>query len=582
MPKKIMTIRMWILVISLVLAVIAISPNPWASGVVVKSVTESSQLSTLGIKSGEKILAVNGEQISAITDYQNALGKLLFVPVKISLDTDKGEVSYDRIGDLGFSYKDLVISNIDQALVGTGIKDGAKILSINGIKPSSEDDVLNITKTLFPKQKFILKTDRTEYATLVSKPPLIAVGEAETSNIKKGLDFAGGTRVLLKPVSDAEITESQISDLIEVMSNRLNVYGLADLKMRPASDLAGNKYVLVEIAGASREEVRDLMSKQGKFEAKIGDDVAFIGGEGDVAFVCRNDGSCSGIRPPCTLVSDGQYSCTFEFAITLSEAAAARHAEITKDIEVNLTESGEYLSKSLDLYLDDQQVDSLRISADLKGQKQTRIAISGPGFGPTEEEAYTSALKQMNKLQTVLITGSLPLKLEIVKLDTMSPIIGQELVKNSITVMLLAFVAVAVVIFFRYRKLKIVIPMIFISSCEVVLTLGVAALIQWNIDLASIAGIIAAVGTGVDDQVVITDEALRKNNQYLNWKDKIKRAFGIVFAAYATTIAAMIPLWNAGAGLIRGFAVTTIIGVTIGVFITRPAFASMIERLLSE
>ena len=51
-------------------------------------------------------------------------------------------------------------------------------------------------------------------------------------------------------------------------------------------------------------------------------------------------------------------------------------------------------------------------------------------------------------------------------------------------------------------------------------------------------------------------------------------------AATPTTVAAMIPLWNAGAGLIRGFALTTIVGVTIGVFITRPAFAAMIEKLL--
>jgi len=36
----------------------------------------------------------------------------------------------------------------------------------------------------------------------------------------------------------------------------------------------------------------------------------------------------------------------------------------------------------------------------------------------------------------------------------------------------------------------------------------------------------------------------------------------------------------AGAGLIKGFALTTIAGVTIGVFITRPAFAAMIEKLL--
>ena len=52
--------------------------------------------------------------------------------------------------------------------------------------------------------------------------------------------------------------------------------------------------------------------------------------------------------------------------------------------------------------------------------------------------------------------------------------------------------------------------------------------------------------------------------------------------AYATTVVTMIPLWNAGAGLVRGFAVTTIIGTSIGVFITRPAFASIAEKLFNK
>ncbi|MFH0936574.1 MAG: protein translocase subunit SecD, partial [Candidatus Woesearchaeota archaeon] len=106
----------------------------------------------------------------------------------------------------------------------------------------------------------------------------------------------------------------------------------------------------------------------------------------------------------------------------------------------------------------------------------------------------------------------------------------------------------------------------------------------WNLDVASIAGIIVAVGTGVDDQIVITDEVLKGSVQsrYYNWKEKIKRAMFIVFSAYAATLAAMFPLFFAGAGLIRGFAVTTIIGISVGVFLTRPAYASIVENLLEE
>jgi preprotein translocase subunit SecD len=53
-------------------------------------------------------------------------------------------------------------------------------------------------------------------------------------------------------------------------------------------------------------------------------------------------------------------------------------------------------------------------------------------------------------------------------------------------------------------------------------------------------------------------------------------------AAYLTTVVAMVPLFFAGAGLLKAFAITTIMGVTVGVLITRPAYAAIVEILLKE
>ena len=90
----------------------------------------------------------------------------------------------------------------------------------------------------------------------------------------------------------------------------------------------------------------------------------------------------------------------------------------------------------------------------------------------------------------------------------------------------------------------------------------------------------ASVGTGVDHQIVITDEVLSGEKETShNWKEKMNRAFFIIMAAYFTIIVAMLPLWVMGAGLLKGFAIITIIGVSIGVFITRPAYAKIIEEL---
>ncbi|HLP79760.1 MAG TPA: preprotein translocase subunit SecD, partial [Acidobacteriota bacterium] len=56
-------------------------------------------------------------------------------------------------------------------------------------------------------------------------------------------------------------------------------------------------------------------------------------------------------------------------------------------------------------------------------------------------------------------------------------------------------------------------------------------------------------------------------------------AFTVIMLAYFTTIVAMLPLMFAGAGLLKGFALTTIAGVTMGVFITRPAYGAVSQVL---
>ena len=144
---------------------------------------------------------------------------------------------------------------------------------------------------------------------------------------------------------------------------------------------------------------------------------------------------------------------------------------------------------------------------------------------------------------------------------------------------MLAALAVSVIVFLRYRKAKVVLPMVLTMLSEVVLILGFAALVGWNLDLASIAGIIIVLGTGVDHLIVITDEVIR-GEVLTDWKQRVKNAMFIVMAAYFTTCAGMIPLWFAGAGLLKGFAFTTIVGISFGVLIARPAYAAVIERLL--
>ncbi|MBU4502245.1 MAG: hypothetical protein KKA79_06620 [Nanoarchaeota archaeon] len=580
MAKKFMTMRMWILLIAIVLSLMAINPNPWASGIQIKSVGQGSLEAEQGIKSGEILKSINGQAIETLQDFAKIIKSFEKEPIEIKLETDEGDFKYTTLNNIGFETDEnlTVISTEDFAVLDKGVK----ILSINGEKVNDTLSLKEQVNKILPLEKMEISTDQGNYIYLSRGAPQITAITAQTSNIQKGLDLQGGTRVLIRPISEEEITDKDISDLIKVLSNRLNIYGLADIQIRSAKDWEGNKFVLIEIAGVTSAEVRDLIGKQGKFEAKIGEDIVFEGGKKDIPFVCRDDGSCSGIRQ-CSQTSQDQWYCKFEFVIHLSPEAAKLHAEVTDKLDViSSTDGREILSETIDFYLDGKKVDSLQIGSDLKGKESTAIAISGPGVGPSKVVAIERAIANMDNLQTILITGSLPLEIEIEKLDTISPIMGKSFIKNAFLVGLLAMLSVALVVFIRYRTFKIIIPMLITMGSEILIILGFASFIGWNLDLAAIAGIIAAVGTGVDHQIIITDEVLKGSEKYLNWKQKIKRAFFIILTAYFTTVAAMIPLWNAGAGLIRGFAITTIVGVTIGVLITRPAFASITEKLLNK
>ena len=185
----------------------------------------------------------------------------------------------------------------------------------------------------------------------------------------------------------------------------------------------------------------------------------------------------------------------------------------------------------------------------------------------------------MKKLQTILKTGGLPYKLEIVKLD-LYPCSWKEFTKKLSRS--LVFGIISFVLFLKYRKVNVACAVILTMFSEAVITLAIATLLRQNLDAASIAGIIAGMGTGVNDQIIILSESFNKEGSHLRLKERIKNALSVIMGAFFTIIAAMLPLFWAGAGMLRGFALTTIIGVTAGILITRPAFADIVEQIKGD
>lgn len=477
-----------------------------------------------------------------------------------------------------FGSDGVLVTSLEQEslLKEQGMTTGEIIKSINGKPVEDKESYAMIVQDLFAdgkEKRADVVTDKGEYTLLTNETFKITVENVPRSRIQTGLDLRGGARAVVQP--DVAVTDAQLNDLVEVSRNRLNVYGLSDVNIRGASDLSGEKFLIIEIAGATPADIENLIGQQGKFEAKIGNTTVFVGGtERDIRDVCRNDATCAAVTS-CGPGPDGGNFCNFAFTLYLSEEAAERHAEITRNLTLDKT--GQYLSKPLSLLVDDKEVESLLISSGLRGQTTTQISIQGAGAGATQEEALKNARTEMRKLQTVLLTGSLPYKLNIVRLDTISPTLGKEFTYAIILAGICSILAVSLIIFVRYRKLKASLALLLTAFSEIVIILGVAAFIGWNLDLPSIAGILATIGTGVDQQIIIMDEASR--NRTASIKQRMKQALFVIVSAYMTSVVSLLPLYKAGAGLFKGFALTTIIGITAGVLITRPAFAEMIKKM---
>ncbi|NIP40198.1 MAG: hypothetical protein GTN39_01610 [Candidatus Aenigmarchaeota archaeon] len=560
---------------------------------------------------------------------------------------------YDTSPAKGFLQQGMIVSHVN----------GDKIYGVGQWDELVKNYQGNITLTI----------ERDDYKFYVNESGLgIDAMEIDTTNLDFGLDIKGGTRILLQPKENA--SGEMIDQIIATLQTRANIYGLREVRFFPIKSLDGQNFVQIEAAGLGREVVTDLLSKQGNFEAKISkpvflskgkgsfqlgessypvelienktvrlgnltlnpnqtfelDEIEFeyvnateTGGElfflgtaykGEDIELVYSDPQHSGVIPR------GQFF-SFYFGILVSEKGAERFAKITSGIPSQMDlQTGDYYLKDsqIFLYLDNNLVSSLRIASTLGGKIYTTPQIEG------SRETREDAVKEKLNLQTILRSGALPVSLETVSVGVISPTLGRGFVTSAMYAGLFAAIAVIIVVFIRYRKLQVAIPLVFIGLSEIVIILGIAAnndwmiwvpvlmlnalvigaawwkkhevdviawvgallipilgLLTWTIDLPAIGGIIAAIGVGVDNMIVIADETLARSGEerkiLYTIKDKIKRAFFIIFGSASTTIAAMVPLMSLGVGLVRGFAITTIIGVLVGILITRPAYAKIVE-----
>lgn len=193
------------------------------------------------------------------------------------------------------------------------------------------------------------------------------------------------------------------------------------------------------------------------------------------------------------------------------------------------------------------------------------------------QNKVTYATNQGKTISSILSGGALPVKVIVGTPTTIPATLGTEFLYVSGLAAVLAVLAVAFVIVARYKKLFLIMPIILTVLAELFIIVSVIGLLG-TIDLAAVAGMIAVVGTGVDAQIIITDEVLTNTSESA-MKSKLNAAFYIVWVDAALVIIAMLPLlFSTSLVSIIGFSESTILGALLGVLITRPAYGAIVSK----
>ncbi len=186
---------------------------------------------------------------------------------------------------------------------------------------------------------------------------------------------------------------------------------------------------------------------------------------------------------------------------------------------------------------------------------------------------------------------------EIIELrfDSIGPVIGRELKSNSITALIIVFIAILLFMGWTFRKVSIPVASwkyglvtVFAAFHDVIIPIGVFAFLGkfYGVEIGTsfIAAILTVMGYSINDTIVVFDrvrENLQKTsgtfveivNKSLN--QTILRSINTTF----TTLLALVAVYLFGGESIKDFALTLIVGILAGtyssIFIASPLLATI-------
>jgi len=378
-------------------------------------------------------------------------------------------------------------------------------------------------------------------AITASSKPLETLSKFESYIVPRfGLDIKGGVRFVLEAVDTPEVkvTPEAMQTAISVIQKRVNALGISEAVVVQEKG-ANWKRIDVELPGwKDPQKAKELIGQTALLQFKTEDGTVVLTG----AHI--KNATLEFSKDPATL---GQPVIAFQL-----------DAEGTK-IFADVTQKN--IGKTISIYLDDKLLMAPTVkSAITEGQG----VIEG-NF--TKEEAANYA--------ALLRSGALPVKLNFIQEEVVGPSLGSYTIRMAVIGAIVAFILIALymIIFYGYLGLLSALSLVFYVSLE----LAVLFLMHATLSLPAIGGAILSLGMAVDINVIVFERMKEELKLGKTLKSIINAGFAnalrTVIDSNLTVLVGAAILFYFGTTIIKGFAVTTTIGILSGfisgVFVTR-------------
>lgn len=175
---------------------------------------------------------------------------------------------------------------------------------------------------------------------------------------------------------------------------------------------------------------------------------------------------------------------------------------------------------------------------------------------------------EARQLSLLLRAGALIAPIQIVEERTIGPTLGMQNIEQGLEACLAGLLVSILFMIIFYKKFGLIATSALIAN--LILIVGIMSLLRAQRWYAGIAGIVLTLAVAVDANVLINErikEELSNGRTVQQAIDEGYRgAFSSIFDANITTLIKVIILYAVGTGAIKGFAITTGIGVATSMF----------------